>query len=82
MHVKDLHTKFPKEVELLHRGEQAREGGFSHVRLIGTAAAAELVNKISSDILNGELDNFPFVGLSTNSGSLFSCPRLHQEARS
>lgn len=72
MQVNDLHTEFPQEVELFeHFGEQAREGGFPHVRLIGTDAAAELVNKISSDVLNGELDNLPFVGLSTNS-SLYS----------
>ena len=44
-HATKLHEKYPKEVELLeqHRVE-AREGDFSHIRLLGTSAAQELVS--------------------------------------
>ena len=64
-HARQLHKKFPEEVELLKPHEVAsREGGFSHVRLLGTAAAQELVSRIAEDVLNGGLENLPFVGLS------------------
>jgi len=64
-HAKQLHEKYPKEVELLepHRVE-TRDGAFSHIRLLGTSAAQELVSRIAEDALNGKLENLTFAGLS------------------
>jgi hypothetical protein len=66
-HASQLHKAFPKEVELLNRGAGAREGNFSHVRLLGTgtSAAQELVSRIAEGALNGHLENLNFVGLGS-----------------
>jgi len=63
-HAKQLHENYPEEVELLepHRVE-TRDGAFSHIRLLGTSAAQELVSRIAGDVLNGKLENLSFPGL-------------------
>ena len=62
-HTTQLQKKFPEEVEVKPRAATSCEGDFSHVRLLGTAAAQELVSRIAEDALNGGLENLTFVGL-------------------
>lgn len=72
-HIKQLRrSELKEEVEFLELcGEEACEGGFPHVRLLGARVAAELISRISEDALDGKLDSLPFVGLRSQ-------PRLYE----
>jgi hypothetical protein len=63
-HTSQLYKQFPEEIELLNHGANSHDSNFSHVRLLGTSAARELVSLIAEDALDGRLENLPFVGLT------------------
>ncbi|PPQ64858.1 hypothetical protein CVT26_002576 [Gymnopilus dilepis] len=64
--IKDIKERYPFEVDLSgFDGRQPFIGAFRECRLLGTAAADRLNNRIAEAVLDGAIDSFNLAGLST-----------------